>query len=308
MAAIWHLSAIQFYNKTEVFGVILKNCPDNLSWNKGWLKNAWNIISSYSRKPYSNQEILVSSHNRTIKTVSDKAGNFSVNFNFIIHEEITVHVPGNSDFLPIKQQYPILFKDTFSSVTVISDVDETIIMSFTKSLIKRVKTTLFKNVEERRVILFTQELYQSLITKKARFFYVSKSENNLFQVIAGFLQYNKLPEGALLLTPYLNFWRLLTSKKDKDFKLKKIRQIINKSTDKQFILIGDDSQHDIDIYTMIVEEFKFKISSIYIRQTKEKIPKKAKNKWEILKAKGVKSYYFKYNEDFSNYYHNVKTE
>ena len=153
MVVIWHLTAIQFSDKTVVSGVLLKNSLNEYGKTNNWLNNASKIIGSYFKKMSRYKEILVSSNNHTIKTVTDKNGNFSVTFNFKSENEIFIQYPESETHLATVQSYPILFKNPPFGLNVISDIDETIMVSHTRTLFKRFFTTLFKTSEKRTVIL-----------------------------------------------------------------------------------------------------------------------------------------------------------
>lgn len=306
MAFILCLSAIQFENKTDISGVILKRSPYLPSTSTGWLGNAWMIISSYFNTTLSNREIFITIDKQVVKSTTNNKGNFSVTIDSIIEKEITIHLTDKKDKLPIQQNYPVLFKENSSNFMVISDIDETIMVSHTKTIVKRFFVTLFNTARQRKVIPFTEQLYKFLSRESTRFFYVSKSEINLSPIISNFIRHNKLPEGPLLLTPYLNLSKLLSTKKDKDFKLKKIKYIIKNSPNKKLVLIGDDTQQDMQIYTEIAHQYKSLISNIYIRRTRKSISEMQNQNWQALKATGVPVYYFKHDESFINKYQKQK--
>ncbi|MFD1292345.1 phosphatase domain-containing protein [Lutibacter holmesii] len=300
MAIVWHLSAIQFSQKTVVSGVLLSHHKFRARQTDSWFSNARQVIGSYFKNTCRNKEILVTNKRHTLKTTTNKNGSFSVTFNFKVEGEIFIHFTDKTSVLSTLQSYPILFKDPPSGLNVISDIDETIMVSYTNTLVKRFFTTLFKTSEKRGVISFTKDLFDSLKDQNPRFFYVSKSENNLFKIISNFIQFNNLPKGPLLLTPFLNFSQLVGSKKNRDFKLNTIETLIENSKNEQFILVGDDSQRDMEIYTVIAKKYKMLISNVYIRQTKKTISDKQKTDWKALQETGVKTYYFKRNEVYSS--------
>jgi len=300
MVVIWHLSAIQFSDKTIVSGVLLNNSLNTNGKTNNWLNNANQVIGSYFKKTCRYKEVLVTCNNHTIKTVTDKNGGFSIAFNFKIENEIIIQFSESKTPLTAAQIYPVLFKDPPSGLNVISDIDETIIVSYTSTILKRFFTTLFKTSEKRTVISYTQELFNSLKDKTPRFFYVSKSEQNLFKIISNFIQFNELPEGPLILTPYLNFTQLIGSKKVQNFKLDSIEKIITNSINEEFILVGDDSQRDMEIYTVIVKKYTSMISKVYIRQTKTTRNNKQQQYWNALQETGVNAHYFKQDELFSS--------
>lgn len=301
MATIWRISAIQFSDSTMISGVVLNSTSVKKVKITNYLKNALKIIQSYFKKVYANQEIFVTANNQTLKTNTDAFGGFSVQFNFIIEDEVIVKLPGNETPLDFHQTYPVLFKDSPSKLNVISDVDDSIMVSYTKTNFKRFFTTLFKVAEKRDVVSYSQELFEFLKTKNARFFYVSKSENNLFLLIATFISHNKLPIGPLLLTPYLSASQLLFNKKERDFKLNRIKYIVENSNNENFILLGDDTQKDMEIYATIARNYPSQIVTVYIRKTKQTSTKLQLEYWEALKDTGVEAYYFGHNETFKKH-------
>ncbi len=150
---------------------------------------------------------------------------------------------------------------------------------------------------KRKNIDFTKELFKGFKKLDARVFYVSKSEYNLFGMLTSFIEYNKLPKGQLILTPYLKFSQLLNPKKNRNFKTNHIRFIIENLLTNGFVLIGDDSQRDMEIYLEIARKFPERILKIYIRQTKKKILFHQKQMWEKLKSTGIPVKYFKADSD-----------
>ena len=299
MPILWYLSSIQFSDKTLVSGVLLKKKPLISSPGNSALKNALMIIGSYLNTTCSNRDIVVNLKDQSVKIKTDEHGGFRITFDFCADGEVTIFEKNSSVALKTIQKYPIQFQNAESTVTIISDIDDSIMVSYTKTKIKRLLTTLFKPSHKRKVIPFTEELYKVYRHNKPRFFYVSKSESNLFPTISNFIRHNSLPEGSLFLTSYLSFSQLINSKKDKDFKFNTISYIIENSANQHFVLIGDDSQRDMEIYTRIAHKYKSKLQSIYIRQTQNKSSSQKMETWKILRETGIDAYYFKPEEIFS---------
>jgi phosphatidate phosphatase APP1 len=237
MAIVWYLSSIQFSGKTIVSGVLLKKKPLISSPGASPLRNALMIIGSFFNSAWSNKNIIVQLTDKSLNIKTNENGGFNVSFDFCSDKEVVVFQKNSNEALKIIQNYPIQFNKTDGNISVISDIDETIMVSYTKTKLKRFLTTLFKPSENRKVIPFTQELYNIYKKNNSRFFYVSKSENNLLPTISNFILHNKLPKGKLFLTPYLSFWQLIKSKKDKNFKFKIISSIIKNSPNQKFVLI-----------------------------------------------------------------------
>ena len=85
-----------------------------------------------------------------------------------------------------------------------------------------------------------------------------------------FLTHHKFPEGPLFLKPYKEWNDLLKRNGKHHFsrhKKEKIQHILNVFENKKFILIGDDSQHDGEIYSEIALKNPDRIKGIFIRKT-----------------------------------------
>lgn len=293
---VWQIAALHLDNKTLFTGVILHKVPYSLNKKPGSFRNLLKVISSYFVKSYDNKEISISVNGQTTNTTTDKDGSFRVLMDGLQYGEIKIHISNHTEALKITQDYPIIHENTNSPFDIISDIDDTIIVSHIKNFFKRVVTVAFKTPNEREVIGFSKKMFEVLKKRKARIFYVSKSESNLFWMLIEFIKFNKLPEGVLFLTPHLNLFQLLNPKKDINFKIDNIRLIIKNTADKKYVLFGDDGQLDIQIYSEIARSFPHRILKIYIRQTHSKISAHQKQMMDDLVSTGVPVKYFMSND------------
>ena len=287
MAVVWHISAIHLDNNTILQGVLLAEAPPVSRESSSAFRNMLRVIQSYTLNTYAHEEITILSNARQYKTSTDAQGSFLIQVENPIGDDLQIFTSDEKEPLPILQQYPIIFEQSSCPFEVISDIDDTILVSYSARLIKRLKTLLFTLPTARKTIVYTNELLAALHQKDARIFYVSKSESNLFGIISRFIEHNNLPKGILMLSPYLKFSQLIRGKKGKDYKINLIRRIITGSANKSFFLIGDDSQRDVDVYTQITSEFPGRILKIYIRQTVSGKQGFRKRKLEQLKIIGV---------------------
>ena len=290
---IWQLSVTQLIDKTLFSGVILKKSPSSYALKTHPLR----VISPYFIHAFANQLISIQSDIHTIQTHTDKQGGFWVVAEFEHKGEINIYASGFDQPLKVLQSYPILFHSTQGDFNVISDIDDTIIVSHTADRFKRVRTLIFKKPKKRTVIDFTQDMFNAFATLNVRVFYISKSESNLFRVLSTFITHNNLPKGKLFLTPYLKFYQLLHPKKDINFKIDHIKFLIEHSGKKKYVLFGDDSQRDIAIYTETVKAFPQRILKVYIRKTRSRSSKRQKQMLAGLEATGIPFRYFRSDDD-----------
>ncbi|MBO9570977.1 MAG: DUF2183 domain-containing protein, partial [Chitinophagaceae bacterium] len=145
---------------------------------------------------------------------------------------------------------------------IISDIDDTFLISHSANLRKRLFVLLTENAYSRKPFEGVVKHYQALayaatITDEPNpFFYVSSSEWNLYDYINDFSVKNKLPKGIYLLNQLKRIsqaWK--TGQNNHATKFMRIVRILEAFPKQQFILLGDDSQQDPFIYAQVVEHF-----------------------------------------------------
>lgn len=96
----------------------------------------------------------------------------------------------------------------------------------------------------------------------------------------------------------MKFKSLFKPKKGKH-KIDFLHQLITNLPDKKFILIGDDTQKDMDIYSEIVNTYTSQIIRVYIRQTTFSVNESQEEKWNNLQDTGVSCMYFHDDDDIN---------
>ncbi|HLF32966.1 MAG TPA: App1 family protein, partial [Cyclobacteriaceae bacterium] len=156
------------------------------------------------------------------------------------------------------------------STGIVSDIDDTILVSHTRNWMKKLRQLLAKNAYRRKAVTEMASLYQKMKKRNMHLFYVSNSEANLYPMIHLFLHYHGFPEGPVFLKPYKK-WNEILSKETPNtrsrHKIEKIEGIFSLFRNNNFILIGDDSRRDPEIYWKIARENPGRVSCIFIRQT-----------------------------------------
>lgn len=166
-------------------------------------------------------------------------------------------------------------KDEFE-IGVISDIDDTIIVSHSTNNLKKTALVGLRNAYSRKVVEETKELYNYLDSKVCQFFYVSNSETNLYLLIKWILKLNNLPDGPIYLKKVRNYKNIFKNKKHKSFlekyehKINRIETLFDYFPFKKFILIGDSSQSDPEIYNYISAKHPNRINAIFIRNISNK--------------------------------------
>jgi phosphatidate phosphatase APP1 len=157
-------------------------------------------------------------------------------------------------------------------VGIISDIDDTVIISHATSIGKKLWLSISKNAYTRRPFPGVSDFY-ALLTNHGHYpvFYVSSSDWNLFDLIQDFLNYRNIPAGPLLLKDLhvnlRNIWK--SGGGNHNHKLEKISMLMSLFPKTKFILIGDSGQHDPELYTEIIEKYPERVKAVYIRRIKK---------------------------------------
>ena len=157
----------------------------------------------------------------------------------------------------------------------ISDIDDTIMVSHSKTIFKRLRELIIRNPHTRKTFQSTQHHYQLLANAHTTtdqpnpFFYVSSSEWNLYDYLVETFRFNGFPEGTFLLNQIKRWTDLLkTGKTGHEGKLMRIARIMSAFPNQKFILLGDNSQQDPLIYQKIAEKYGTNIVAVYIRNVR----------------------------------------
>jgi phosphatidate phosphatase APP1 len=153
---------------------------------------------------------------------------------------------------------------------VISDLDDTVIQSRVSNFLLAVRTIMLGNARTRLPFAGVAALYQALEKggdgkRLNPFYYVSSSPWNIHDLIAEFLQLQAIPEGPICLRDWDVDLDALTSSRLKRHKEPLIREIMDATDPLPFVLIGDSSQKDPEIYAEIVRAYPGRVMAVYIR-------------------------------------------
>jgi phosphatidate phosphatase APP1 len=292
-----------------VFGHIFKSwAPDKYRMDRNGIRHAVSIIQMFRIKPIENVEVKLNFKNKvvTTKTLSDGYFRFNVPYSEKIESgwhpyQVSCQlydygVVENSEIL----------KPFESKVGVISDIDDTFLVSHSGNFFKKLYVMLLKNIHKRKVFEDVVPHYQALSragqeneTASNSFFYVSSSEWNLYEFIDSFVRLHNLPKAVIKLkkikTGISDF--LFTGRGSHDHKFEKIKDIIMFYPKLEYVLLGDDSQKDPFLYERIVKIFPENIKAIYIRQTSNKKKPKATAVLKNIETMNVETCYFTKSEE-----------
>ena len=277
---------------------------DEYNFQKKNLKNATSVIKMFQIKTQANADVYLDHNNVKIhtKTLNDGYFKFCVpldqytTYGWIDYE---VSITYNNESITTRDSY---IRPHKGNLGIISDIDDTFLVSHTLNPLKKLYVLLFKNINKRKIYEDVVTHYQALSTAGREnkeefnaFFYVSSSEWNLYRFITKFTEIHKLPKAVLLLkdikTSLTDFF--LTSRGNHNHKFEKIKHILEFYPNLEYVLLGDDSQYDPYLYEAICKIFPVTVKAVYIRQTGSSKKEKVISVLNNLETLKVSVCYFK---------------
>lgn len=152
---------------------------------------------------------------------------------------------------------------------VISDLDDTVIVTEVPRPFKMMRLLLFHNAYSRRAFEGAADLYRAFAAgsdgrRRNPVFYVSSGSWNFYNLLEEFLDHNGFPKGPILLRDIgLEEDRFLAE--GHAHKLRKIERILETYPKLPFVLIGDSGQEDPLLYAEAVRRRPGRIRGVYLR-------------------------------------------
>lgn len=186
----------------------------------------------------------------------------------------------------------------------ISDIDDTFLISHSATIFKRLYVLLTQNARSRQPFAGVVRHYQLLAEAQTDertanpFFYVSSSEWNLYDYILEFAGQHQLPEGIYQLAQLKRFRQILATGKTKHTtKLDRIARILTTFPDRQFVLLGDDTQKDPVIYSEVVRHYPGQIRCVYLRKLNLKNRENTLARIAEINSAGIDCCYFEHSTE-----------
>lgn len=314
-----------YANKKEivVFGHVVEKYPegDHKYTRKGF-RYARTILQLFSVKTIPNLRVILRVGSVVAETRAEEDGYFRF--------QIPFHEPMEGGWHPYEvsvddevdgEKYKVTEQEEFfipyeSSYGIISDIDDTFLISHSRRSFKKLFVLLAKNVQARKPFDDVVKHYQ-LLSLASRtnpqqqnniFFYVSSSEWNLYDMIVRFAELNGLPKAILKLKKIKSGLDdfIMTGAGSHGHKFRKIQNIIEFYPELQFILLGDDSQKDPEIYEEICAKYAANIRAVYIRQTRKVSKSESVLLLNKIQERGIDTCYFSHSN--KAIIHSMETE
>lgn len=177
-------------------------------------------------------------------------------------QEATLSVDGAPDV-------PVALRVVGPDVTVgvVSDVDDTVLVTALPRPLLAAWNTFVRHEGSRRPVRGMATLYREIEAQHpdAPFLYLSTGAWNVAPVLDQFLHRHAYPPGPLLMTdwgPTPDAW----FRSGREHKRREIDRLLDDFPDVRWLLIGDDGQHDPEIYGETAERRPERVRAVVIRE------------------------------------------
>ena len=171
---------------------------------------------------------------------------------------------------PVVKDGYLMVSPPYSQFGVISDIDDTVLVTDATNLLQTARLTFLGNAYTRLPFAGIAAFYRALqsgpvTTLFNPIYFVSSSPWNLYDLLVDFFRIQGIPKGPILLRDFGLNRDLLSAQGHHTHKLAMIRKVLDVNPQLPFVLIGDSGQQDPEIYAQVVNENPGRIRAIYIR-------------------------------------------
>lgn len=270
--------------------------------------NIFHLLKLFILKPYPYVKVKLTFNGQVVHNKTEYDGFFKFEWKALEEvkagwHSVKIEAMSDADKL-LAVGHGQIFVPHITQYAFISDIDDTVMVSHSAAIGRRLRELFIKNPRTRKTFRDTYTLYRALALSHTNadqpnpFFYVSSSEWNLYDYLIEIFRHNKLPDGAFLLNQ-IKRWKDLvkTGKTGHDGKLMRVMRILDAFPNQRFVFLGDNTQRDPAIYTMIAEKYPKNIEAVYIRNIRKE---KEGPTLELLKridAQHIKTCLFEDNKE-----------
>lgn len=234
-----------------------------------WYHNLWRTLRTLKNDERENHKMTLKIGGNEARAISDEEGYFRASIVPLIPLATGWHSVSATG-TNAQGEGRLLIVSTRNTLGVISDIDDTVLISDVTNKSQLLKNTFLKNAQQRQTFPSTAGFYQRLLAqnpepKSAPMFYVSASPRQLAQNISAFLTQNHFPQGVLM-TKQISGNGRDPLRDQKQYKTTKIENIFNALPWVRFVLIGDDGEQDPETFQALKENYPERVAAIYIRK------------------------------------------
>lgn len=224
--------------------------------------------------------VRIEAFDQTFSTVTTDEGYFDITIN------PNIDLPAGRAWFPVRyalegvrqpdtsaevvKDGQLMIAPAYSQFGVISDIDDTVLVTGATSLWQTLRLTFLENAFTRLpfagVAAFYRALQSGAVTTLFNpIYFVSSSPWNLYDLLIDFFRIQGLPKGPLLLRDLGLSPELLSSQSHHTHKRAMIDKVLAVNPNLPFVLLGDSGQQDPEIYADVIRANPGRIKAVYIR-------------------------------------------
>lgn len=180
---------------------------------------------------------------------------------------VTLQASGARSELSEATHAPVYIVDPNAHFGLLSDVDDTILNTALPKPLVAAWNSFVLDEHARTSTPGMPVLYDQLLDKHpgAPVIYLSTGAWNVAPALSRFLERNLYPMGSLLLTdwgPTTDRW----FRSGKDHKTRELSRLAQQFPHIKWVLVGDDGQHDEELYQRFATKYPQNVAAVLIRQ------------------------------------------
>ena len=241
-----------------------------VSKEDGWVRNLWRRVKQVKADDIESADINLSINHESFKTKGDDEGYFAFNVKTkqrlnMGYRKIILQLKGNQN----RHETNATIIDTTPLVGILSDFDDTLIVSEVTDKINMGINTLFKNYKQRVIVPTMLKRFNQILSQNPKdvpntLFILSGSPQQLFTPIEQFLDYHHFPKHTLILKKA--YGENLDPLTDQfAYKTQKIERLIQLYPNMKWVMFGDSGEKDAEVYKALQEKYPHKMMKYYIR-------------------------------------------
>lgn len=236
-----------------------------------WFTNLWRTLRRFGNDEIDNFPLHVNLGEQSWPVRTDAEGYFRLDVTGVRLPLGWSPISASAADGTATAQGEVLVVDGMNEVGVISDIDDTLLVSDVNHKATLLANTFLKNSLQRVAVpgaaqFIRNTLAQNATPDAAPVIYLSASPRQLYGNIAEFLVHQDFPRGVLIA-------KRVTEDKTSDplfdqfaYKTAKIAEIFRRLPNPKFVLMGDDGEKDPEIYHDIAQRFPTRVASVFIRR------------------------------------------
>jgi len=234
-----------------------------------WLVNSYRKLRQLINDEKKYTSVILTINNHAFGTKTGEEGFFNLSLPKPADLQPGFHTTYSNIGKGQTNQCQLLIVSPENTIGIISDFDDTVIITDVLDKQQAISNTMILNYKQREVVPGMASWYREILSanskpKFAALFFVTGSPKQLQKGINQFLDYHQFPTRTIF-TKKLNGKNSDPLLNQFKYKMQKIETILAMYPTMNFVLIGDDGERDPEVYHAIYERMPLRVIDTWIR-------------------------------------------